>query len=137
MAELWGWQKSLAIICVKSNCLAFFQSLTGCNNTSFLLGREKGWVSFPAITGYFVKLNSLPEKPPTDYLCTIERFITVLYGRTSKHLHEHRHGYIKFINQKVLFDEMTALTKYGFVTAHFKGSISRHMCKGSALEHGK
>ena len=51
---------------IKLSC--FFQSLTGCNNTSFLLGREKGWVSFPAITGYFVKLNCFPEKPPTDYL---------------------------------------------------------------------
>ena len=27
----------------------------------------------------FCKMNSLPEKPPTDYICTIERFITVLY----------------------------------------------------------
>ena len=24
-------------------------------------------------------MDSLPEKPPTDYLCTIERFITVLF----------------------------------------------------------
>ena len=46
------------------------------------------WVSFPAVTGYYVENNSLPETPPTDYLCTIERFITVLYGRTIKHLQE-------------------------------------------------
>ena len=91
--ELWVWQKSPAIVGVKSNCLAFFfHSLTGCNKTPFLLGRVKRWVSFLAVTGYFVKMNSLPEKPSTDYLCTIERFITVLYGRTSKHLHEHRQG---------------------------------------------
>ena len=80
--KLWGWQKSPAIVGVKSNCLAFFHSLTGCNKTPFLLGRGKRWVRFLA-----VKMNSLPEKPPTDYLCTIGRFITVLYGRTSKHLH--------------------------------------------------
>ena len=90
--ELRSWQKSLAIIGVKLNCLAFFVSLTGCIKTSFILGRGKRWVSFPAVTGYFVKMNSLPEKPPTDYLCISERFITLLYGRTSKHLHEHRHG---------------------------------------------
>ena len=85
--------KSPAIAGVKSNCLAFFfHSLTRCNKTSFLLARGKRLVSFPAVTGSFVKMNSLPEKPPTDYLCTIERFITVLCGRTSKHLHEHRHG---------------------------------------------
>ena len=76
---MWGWQKSLAIVGVKTNCLAFFHSLTECNKTSFLLGRGKRWVSFLAVTGYFVKMNSLHEKPPTDYLCTIERFITVLY----------------------------------------------------------
>ena len=67
--------------------------------------------SFSAVTGYFVTMNSLPEKSLTDYLCTIERFITVLYGRTSKHLHEHRHGLITFVYQKALIDEMTALTK--------------------------
>ena len=78
---------------------------------SFLLGRGKRWVSFPAVTGYFVKMNSLPEKPPKDNLCTVERFITVLYGRTSKHLHEHRHGKMTFVYQKGLIDEMTALTK--------------------------
>ena len=87
-----GWQKLPAIVGVKSNCLAFFHSLTGCNKTPFLLGRGKRWTKFPAVTGYFVKMNSLPEKPPTDYLCTIEGFITVLYERTSKHLHADRHG---------------------------------------------
>ena len=38
-------------------------------------------------TGYFVKMT-LSLKKPTDYLCSIKRFITVLYGRTSKHLYE-------------------------------------------------
>ena len=90
--ELQGWQKSTAIIGVISNCLAFFHSLTGCNKTYLILNHGKQWVSFQAVTGYFVKMNSLTEKPPTDYLCTIRRFVTVLYGRTSKHLHEHRHG---------------------------------------------
>ena len=69
--ELQGWQKSPAIIGVKSNCPAFFHSLTGCNKTFFLFGRGKQWVIFPAVTGYFVKMKSLPEKPPTDYLWTI------------------------------------------------------------------
>ena len=90
--ELQGRQKSTAIVGVISNCLAFFHSLTGCNKTYFILNHGKQWVSFQAVTGYFVKMNSLTEKPPTYYLCTIRRFITVLYGRTSKHLHEHRHG---------------------------------------------
>ena len=56
-------------------------------------------------------MNSLLEKPPTDYLCTIERFITVLYGRTSKHLHEHGHGLKIFVYQNGLLDELTARTK--------------------------
>ena len=65
-----GWQISRAIVGVKSNCLAYFHSLTGCNKISFLLGRGKRWVNFTAVTGYFVKMNSLPEQPPTDYLCS-------------------------------------------------------------------
>ena len=72
--------------------LLLFYSLTGCDKTSSLIGRGKRCASFPAVTEYFVKMNFLPEKPPADYLCTIERFIIILYGRTSKHLHEHRHG---------------------------------------------
>ena len=52
-----GLAKSLAIVGVKSN-LAFFHSLTGRNKTSFLFGRGKRLVSFPAVTGYFVKMNS-------------------------------------------------------------------------------
>ena len=87
-----GLAKIARYVGVKSNWLAFFHSLTGCNKTSFLFGRGKQWVSFLVVTGYFVKMNPLPEKSPTDYLCTNERFVTVLYGRTSKHLHEHRHG---------------------------------------------
>ena len=104
-----GKNRRLSLCEIKLSC--FFHSLTGCNKTSFLLGRGKRWVSFPAVAGYFVIMSSLPEKPPTDYLCTIERFITVLYGRTSKHLHEYRHGLITFDYQKDLIDEMTALTE--------------------------
>ena len=124
-----GWQKSRAIVDVKSNCLAFFHSLIGCNKPSFLLGRGKRSVIFPAVTGYFVKMNSLPGKPTTDYLCAIERFITALYGRTSKHLHEDRHGQKTFAYQKGKFDEMTALTKVALyqhiLKAGYQGSSFR------------
>ena len=54
---------------IKLSCC--FHSLTGCNKTSLILGRGKRWISFPAITGYFVNENSLPEKPPTDYLAPL------------------------------------------------------------------
>ena len=70
MDELRGWQKSLAIVGMKSNCLV----LSAIKHP--LLGRGKRRLSLPAVTGYFVKMNPLPEKPSTDYICTIERFIT-------------------------------------------------------------
>ena len=47
---LWGWQKLLAIYSMKSKCLAFFHSFTGCDTTSSLFGRRKLWLSVPAIT---------------------------------------------------------------------------------------
>ena len=53
--EMQGWQKSPAIVGVMSNCLAFFHSLTGCKKTYFILNHGKQWVSFQAVTGYFVK----------------------------------------------------------------------------------
>ena len=88
-----------------------FYSLTGCNKTSFLIVRGKWWVIFLAVTGYFVKMNSLPEEPPTDCLCTIERFITVLY------------------------DCMTALTKVALYQHSFK-AIYQGPCVKSVLERG-
>ena len=108
MDELQGRQKWPAIVGVKSNFLVLFFFIQ--QKHPFSLDVETlGKLS--SFTGYFVKMNSLPEKPPTYYLCTIERFITVLYGRTSTHLHEHRHGLIAFVYQKGLINEMTALTK--------------------------
>ena len=74
-----GLAKNARYSMCENKLSCFFHSLTGCNKTPFLLGRGKRWVSFLAVTWYFVKMNSLPEKPPTDYLCTTERFITVLY----------------------------------------------------------
>ena len=55
-----GFAKSPAIVGVIPYWLAFFHSLIGYNKTSFLLGRGKRWVSFLAVTGYFVEMNSLP-----------------------------------------------------------------------------
>ena len=81
-----GWYE------IKFSCL--FYSLTECDKTPSLLDCGKRLISFPAVTEYFVKMNQLPEKSPTylNFLCTIERFIIILYGRTSKHIHEHIHG---------------------------------------------
>ena len=74
-----GVGKNRRLSLVWNQIVLLFYSLTGCNKTSFLIVRGKRWVSFLAVTGYFVKMNSRPEKPPTDCLCIIKRFITVLY----------------------------------------------------------
>ena len=79
---------SQAIGSLKSKCLPLFHSLTGCDTTSSFLGRGKrtaweAWVSFPAVTEYFEEMSSCPEKPSIDCICTIERFIIILYDRTS------------------------------------------------------
>ena len=74
-----------AIVGVKSNCLAVFHSLSGCNKTSFLLGRGKRWVSFPFVTGYFVtlslkshlKITSAPLKDSSQY-CMVEQASTYM-----------------------------------------------------------
>ena len=81
-AKSFGWNKIV---------LLFFIHSQGAKKT-FL---------FPTVTGHFVKLNSLPEKPPTDYICTIEQVIIILCGRTSKHLHDYRNGSKTFVYQKV------------------------------------
>ena len=56
----------------------------------------------------------------------------MLYGRISKHLHEHRHGFITFVYQKGLIDEMSALTKVALYQHSLKaanqGSCVRVEC---------
>ena len=126
--ELRGWQKSRAIVGVKSNCLAFFIHSQGAK-TSFLLGRGKRGVSFQAVTGYFVKMNSLPKKPPTDYICTSEWSIKVLYGRTNKHLHEHRHGEETFVYQTGLMTVLMNVALY----QHILKAANQGMMLGPVL----
>ena len=73
--------------------------------------RMPGKRCFPAVTGYFLKMNSFPEKPPTDYLCTVERssqYCMVEQASTYMNIDIDRKH---FFYQKGLFDEMTALIK--------------------------
>ena len=87
MAELLGWQESLASLGIESNCLAFFHPLTGCDKTSSILEGH----AFQLKTGYFVKMDSLSERPSTDYFAPLDNFSQYCMVEPSKHIYEHRH----------------------------------------------
>lgn len=70
--------------------LPFFHAFTGCDNTSFFCGRGKksamlAWNSYPEITPVFRNLSS-PQNTITDQQHeSLERFVTLMYSRTSTH----------------------------------------------------
>ena len=63
-------------------------ALTGCDTVSFFSGKGKRtawdtWSVFPAATDVLADLSSVPESIPDDYMPWIERFVVLLYSRTS------------------------------------------------------
>ena len=69
-------------------CLPIFHALTGCDTTSFFAGYGKRpawavWENFPNVTSTFLELAGTPSSISEENLCTIERFIILIYDRTS------------------------------------------------------
>ena len=75
----------------KSRCLALpvFYSLTGCDVSSFMYGKGKktAWELCPEVTNAFLELSQMPDSMANDVLQQIERFVVVMYDKTST-LHE-------------------------------------------------
>ena len=72
----------------RSKALPMFHSITGCDTVSFFSGRGKTsawdvWNVFPQITDTFSMLASVPEEIPEQAMALIERFVVLLYSRTS------------------------------------------------------
>ena len=105
--ELWvvfGTGKNLRYIAVhelvsslgpeRAQGILFFRAFTGCDTVSSFGGHGKKsawdtWNSFPNVTDAFVKLSSEPHavSENSEYLPTLERFVVLLYDRTSNKLH--------------------------------------------------
>ena len=65
-----------------------FHALTGWDTVSSLVGHGKKtawavWAVFPELTHALLKLSSAPNDIPQEVMATIERFIMLLYDRTS------------------------------------------------------
>ena len=105
--ELWvafGTGKNLRYIAVhelvsslgpeRAQGILFFHAFTGCDTVSSFGGHGKKsawdtWNSFPNVTDAFIKLSSEPHavSENSEYLPTLERFVVLLYDRTSNKLH--------------------------------------------------
>ena len=73
----------------KAQALPMFHSLTGCDTVSSFVGRGKKtawsvWNVMPQLTDAILTVSSAPSEMEEDVLRTIERFIILLYDRTSK-----------------------------------------------------
>ena len=65
-----------------------FHALTGCDTVSFFAGRGKKtawdiWGLFPELTTTLLILSLSPEVVDNACLAVIERFVVLLYDRTS------------------------------------------------------
>ena len=72
----------------KARALPVFHALTGCDTVSSFAGHGKKtawavWAVFPELTHALLKLSSAPNYIPQEIMTTIERFIILLYDRTS------------------------------------------------------
>ena len=73
----------------KSKALRFFHSFTGCYVTSSFAGKGKrsAWVAWrvcPMITDVLCDLASQPSNVPDEAMQELERFVAVMYVRTSE-----------------------------------------------------
>ena len=71
-----------------SKALPFFHAFTGCDTTSSFAGKGKKtawttWISYQEATQVFSSLSSVPESITNEWMATIERFVTLMYDRTS------------------------------------------------------
>ena len=74
----------------KSQAMAFFHAFTGCDTVSFFSNRGKksawqAWQAYPEATDAFHALCSRPPDVPKTVLETLERFVVIMYDRTSEH----------------------------------------------------
>ncbi|KAG7163357.1 hypothetical protein Hamer_G004492 [Homarus americanus] len=72
----------------KSRALPVFHAITSCDTVSAFAGHSKKaawatWNAFPEVTTAFLSLASTPSELPDGVLSTLERFIVLLYDRTS------------------------------------------------------
>ena len=72
----------------KSTALPFFHAATGCDTVSFFAGRGKRnawkvWTVLPSITPVFISFSSQPSSITADSLKQCERFVFLLYSKTS------------------------------------------------------
>ena len=72
----------------KAQALTMFHSLTGCDTVSSFAshGKKTAWAVWnvlPELTDALLKLSSAPSEIPEEVLHTIERFVILLYDRTS------------------------------------------------------
>ncbi len=73
---------------LKSKALPMFHALTGCDTTSGFASKGKKsawdtWSVFPVLTDALLALASAPPHIPDECLAEIERFVVLLYSRSS------------------------------------------------------
>ena len=72
----------------KCKVLSMFHALTGCDTVSAFAGRGKRttwtvWDSFPELTNVLSEVNHEQTDIPESCMSTIERFVILMYNRTS------------------------------------------------------
>ena len=97
MDSSWYWIQLLVHSCSPTGChhepktvcsLPIFHALTGCDTVSSFTGRGKNtaleiWKVFPEVTDAFEELLRMPGDVIEESMSLLERFIVLMYDRTS------------------------------------------------------
>lgn len=72
----------------KASALGMFHAFTGCDNISFFNGKGKRtawdtWSVYPEFTDALLQLSKAPSHIPDDTFEILERFVVLMYDRTS------------------------------------------------------
>lgn len=72
----------------KATALPVFHAITGCDTTSAFAGKGKKsaweiWNNFPDVTAAFLQIACCPTEIPDTCFAAIERYVVLLYDRTS------------------------------------------------------
>ena len=113
-----------------ASALPVFHVITGCDTVSCFYGKRKKtamdkWNSFPEVTSAFHTLASTPLEISNTCIATLERFVVLLYDRTSNKTTVNDARKQLFVKKGRQFDAIPPT----------KGALPEH-CKRAAYQEG-
>ena len=105
----------------KAKALPFLHAFSGCHTSSSFtsIGKKTAWetwTTFPEITETFMQLSETPLSISVETICQLERFVILLYDRTSECTHVNQARNLQFAKGRQI--DRIPPTKYALTEHH-------------------